>query len=161
MALTWIFYSGYTRFMKDKKNKLPMKWVYLIFGVLVVGMLVWTSMQALRETPTRKVTLELPGQGWVTLSLTTNPYPPLPTGTVAVSLRADNSRGVMVDLGEVLPYSFGAKGSQEAFDVGQATRKGSTYQAGVGFPTPGDYWLIFELEDGYKAEFQIYVEPAQ
>ena len=138
-----------------------MKWIYAGFAVIVLITLIWTSQQALREMPTREVTLELPGQGWVTLSLTTNPYPPLPTGTVAVSLRASNSRGVMVDLGNALHYSFGAKGSEQAINSGEAIRNGSTYQAGVVFPTPGDYWLTLDLGDEHKAEFQLYVEPAQ
>lgn len=133
----------------------------MVFAVLVFGMLIWTSMQALRETPTREVSVEFPDHGWVTLSLTTNPYPPLPTGTVAVSLRANNSRGVMINLGEGLPYAFGAKGSTEVFDRGEALRNGATYQAGIIFPTPGDYWLNFDLGNGQKAEFQLYVEPAQ
>jgi hypothetical protein len=146
---------------KDKQKNFSMKWIYIIFAVMVFGMLIWTSLQALRETPTREVSLELPAQGWVTLSLTTNPYPPLPTGTVAVSLRANNSRGVMIDLGKILPYTFGIKGSTEIFNQGEALRNGSTYQAGIVFPTPGDYWLIFDLGSGQKAEFQLYVEPAQ
>ena len=147
--------------MKAKQKNVSMKWIYMVFAAMVFGVLVWTSLRVLRETPTREVTIELPDQGWVTLSLTTNPFPPLPTGIVAVSLRANNSRGVMVDLGEVLPYSFGAKGSEKVFEVGQAIRNGSAYQAGIVFPTPGDYWLIFDLDDEHKAEFQLYVEPAQ
>ena len=147
--------------MKTRSDKVSTKWIYLIFAILVFAVLIWTSLQALRETPTREVSIQIPDQEWVTLSLTTNPFPPLPTGSVALTIRANSNRGVTVDLGEALPFSFGAEGSNEAFNNGEALWNGFAYQAGVMFPTPGNYWLNIDLSAENKAEFQLYVEPAQ
>ena len=138
-----------------------MTWIYLIFALLIIAMLVWTSLRALRETPTREVSVQLPNRGWVTIRLKTIPFPPLSARTVELSLTSQDRRGGMVDLGESIPFIFGARDSETALDIGKASRDGPTYRAGIQFHTPGDYWLIFDLGNGYQAKFQLYVKPAQ
>ena len=147
----------------ERTRKVPLFYLYLLFGALIFGLLAWSSLRMLRETPKREVNLELPGSGWVTLSLTTDPFPPLPSGTVVLTFMGMNSRNVMVDLGASVPFSFGFKGSEASLGSTLATpaANGSGYQAGVQFPTPGDYWISFDLGNGQVAAFQLYVEPAQ
>lgn len=150
--------------MKQEQTKsFPLYFVYLLFGILILVLLGWSTLRMLRETPKREVNLELPGAGWVTLSLTTDPFPPLPSGVVKISFMGMNSRNVMVDLGPSVPFTFGSLGSEASLGSGVASLNpgGSGYQASVQFPTPGDYWIVFELGNGMVAQFQLYVEPAQ
>lgn len=146
-----------------KKFAPPLIWLYITFGVIVLAMLVWSSLRTLRETPSRQVGLEVPGRGWLTVTLATNPFPPLPSGPVMVNVWAENSRGVMVDLGPSLPYQVGYAGEEEPFLTGSAAPNPSAagYQDSVQFPAPGDYWLVFQLDGSAAARFQVYVEPAQ
>lgn len=126
-------------------------------------MIVWGSLRTLRNSPEREVGLEVPNQGWVTFNLTTDPFPPIPSGTVQLILRTKNNQGAAVDLGPSLPFSFGSSGSEATLSSGAAVYfpGKSGYQIGVQFPTPGNYWLAFNVPGEQKARFQIYVKPAQ
>ena len=138
-------------------------WLYLAFGLVTLGLLTWSSIRLLRETPTREVAVELPGRGQVTARLATDPFPPLPSGVVAVSLALRNSRGVMLDLGPSVPFVLRELNGETLLRSGDLTWDPAegVYQAGVQFPATGDYWLIFDLESGQQARFKVYVEPAQ
>lgn len=146
----------------EQKNKLPL-WISLAFALITLGLLIWSSIRLLRETPTREVAVEIPGRGLITMRLTTDPFPPLPSGTVVVSLQARNNRGATVDIGPSVSFVLREPDNETILRRGVLTRDpgSGSYRAGVQFPTPGDYWLIFELESGQQARFQIYVEPAQ
>lgn len=147
-----------------KANRKPsLTWLYLISGLVIVGLLAWTSYRMLQETPAREASVEIPGQGWVTVEFSTSPFPPLTTGTVMLSFMPRNARGVMVDLGPGLPFTFGQRGSDTAIGSGQATldSMGMYYQAGVQFPQVGDYWLELDVMDGQTVRFQFNVRPAQ
>jgi len=148
---------------EDNKRSVSLRWLYLLFGLLVLALLAWASLRTLRETPNREASVELPGKGWVTIRFQTEPFPPLPSGTVMLTFMPVNSRGVMVDLGQSLPYSIGARGSETPLQTGQALLdpSGMNYQAGVQFPVVGDYWLVLDLSSGKQVRFQLYVEPAQ
>ena len=117
----------------------------------------------LRETPEREVNLELPGTGWVNLRLTTDPFPPLPSGTVILTLVGMNSQGLVLKLGESVPYTFSLQGSETNLGSGLATpsQDGSGYRASVQFPATGQYDVNFDLGGGAVARYQLYVEPAQ
>ncbi len=145
----------------ESSNRLPLFLLYGAIALLAIGLLVWSSLRTLRETPARETSVEFPSMGWVTVRLTTEPFPPLPSGTVALNLMGMNSRGVMVDLGPSIPFTFGTSGSETALGSGIAAPQGGSYRGGVQFPIPGDYWLIFDLPDGKQARFQLTVEPAQ
>lgn len=147
--------------MKRRSATVPTWLIYIGFAVFILAVLIFTTRRAYRETPSREVSLQLPGRGWVTFTLTTDPFPPLPTGPVNLTLTARTDNGVSVDLGGTLPYTFGIMDSPEGLDTGELLRSGAGYQTDLLFPTPGDYWLNFDLGGGNVAEFQIYVEPAQ
>jgi hypothetical protein len=135
--------------------------LYVGFGLALLALLAWTSIRTLRETPSREVGLDLPGYGWVTLTLTTDPFPPLPGGRVTLDLMVETSRGGGVDVGENLPYRFGMADSPQSLGEGQAVNGPRGYQAQVQFPTPGNYWLVYDLTGGHQARFSLYVKPAQ
>lgn len=144
------------------RRKFPIYLLYIGFVLAILGLLIWSFMRTLQENDTRQASVELPGQGFVTVSLTTDPYPPLPSGTVQLNLMGMNSRNVMVDLGPEIPFSFGPQGSDTPQGRGTATPLGDgNYQAGVQFTVPGTYWLLFDLGSSESVRFQVRVEPAQ
>jgi hypothetical protein len=148
---------------KEKpRRKIPPFLLYVFFALLILALLVWSFLRTLQENDTRQASVELPGQGFVTINLTTDPYPPLPSGTVQLNLMGMNSRNVMVDLGPEIPFTFGPLGSDTPQGNGTATPLGDgSYQAGVQFTIPGTYWLLFDLGNGSQVRFQVRVEPAQ
>jgi len=143
-----------------KNISLPI-WFYLVIGGLVLGLLAWSSLRLLQETSSREVNLEYPGKGWLTFKLVTDPFPPLPSGIVKLTLNATNSQGVMVDLDPSLPFTFGANGSEIVMGDGNVSLSSGEYHGNIQFPTPGDYWLVFDLGNNQQAKYSIYVKPAQ
>ncbi len=148
---------------ENKKTLSPSAWLYVLFGTLVVGLLAWSSLRTLRESPSREVNLEVTGQGWVTLQLKTDPFPPLPGGTVLLTLASTNSGGALVNLGASIPFTFGMKNSSSPVGSGSASPdpQSGSYRANIQFPAPGDYWLSFTVGDSQPARFDLYVKPAQ
>lgn len=135
--------------------------IYILFGILLLSLIIWSSIRLLRETPKREVNLQLPDQGWVNFSFTTDPFPPLATGSVEFLMAAMNSNNMMVNFGQSLPFALGAKGTTTPLDTGLAQYGPTGYHGGIQFPAPGDYWVRFEVGSGNVVEFLIYVEPAQ
>jgi hypothetical protein len=145
------------------KRKSPLVWLYLIAGVVICGLLGWSSLRLLQDTPSRQAAVEIPGQGWVTVEFTTSPFPPVATKTVTLSFMPTNSRGVMVDFGPGLPFAYGQRGSETPLDAGLATLDsgGMFYLAGVDFPADGDYWVDLDVGDSRSVRFQFNVRPGQ
>ena len=144
------------------RHKIPAFLLYVFFALLILALLIWSFVRTLQENDTRQASVELPGQGFVTISLTTDPYPPLPSGTVQLNVMGMNNRNVMVDLGPEIPFTFGPQGSETPQGRGTATPLGDgSYQTGVQFTIPGTYWLLFDLDGGRSVRFQVRVEPAQ
>ena len=144
------------------RRKFPVFLLYAGFALAILALLIWSFLRTLQENDTRQASVELPGQGFVTISLTTAPYPPLPSGTVQLNVMGMNSRNVMVALGPEIPFTFGPQGSDTPQGSGTATPLGDgSYQAGVQFSVPGTYWLLFDLGNDRQVRFQVRVEPAQ
>ena len=146
---------------KSKRSQRGALLLYVGFGLALLALLAWTSLRTLQETPSREVGLDLPGYGWVTLTLSTDPFPPLPGGGVTLDLKVATSRGAGVDLGSTIPYRFGLADSPQSLGEGRAISAGSGYQTQVQFPAPGNYWLVYDLSGGHQARFSVYVKPAQ
>jgi len=143
-------------------TEVPIGLVYAFFALLILALAAWSFVRAMRANDTTQVNVDIPGQGSVNLSLRTNPYPPLPSGTVELNLMGMDSRNVMADLGPEVPFTFGPQGSDYAQGSGSAAAQGDgNYRAGVMFSVPGTYWLLFDLGGGRTARFQVRVEPAQ
>jgi hypothetical protein len=149
--------------MKKTKGKSPLFWLYLVSGVVIVGLLVWTSLRMLQETPVREASVEVPGEGWVTVRFSTSPFPPVADELVIISFVPLNTRGVMVDLGTEIPFSFGQRGSETTVGFGQATidQMEMAYQAIVEFPVSGGYWLELDVGSGQNVVFQINVRRSE
>lgn len=144
------------------RKRSPVVLIYLIFGLLIISLIAWTTLRMLRDTPNREATTDLPGLGWVTVQFSTNPNPPLPSGIVTLRFMPTDSRNRMVDLGSSIPFTYGVLSSETPVGSGQAAldSTGMYYQAGVQFPVVGDYWLVLDLGAGKQVRYQFYVEPA-
>lgn len=70
-----------------------------------------------------------------------------------------NTRGVFVDLGMTLPFTFGQQGDETAIGSGQANFDSTetSYIAIVEFPAAGAYWLELDLGAGQMVVFQFNV----
>ncbi|HUF39381.1 MAG TPA: hypothetical protein VMN57_12725 [Anaerolineales bacterium] len=148
--------------LKKPERDFPVVYVYVVSAIVILGLLVWSFVRSMEENDTRQASVEMPGQGFVTISFSTDPYPPLPSGTVQLNLMGMNSRNLMVDLGPEIPFTFGPVGSESPQGRGSAAPLGDgNYQADVQFIVPGTYWLLFDLGSGRTVRFQIRVEPAQ
>lgn len=146
----------------SSRRELPTGLIYTLFAVLILALVIWGFTRYLKTTDTRDVAVWFPEQGSVTLRLDTDPYPPLPSGTVQLNLMGMNRNNAMVDLGPEVPFAFGPQGSDTPQGGGSALALGDgNYRAGVVFSVPGTYWLLFDLGGGKTARFQIRVEPAQ
>lgn len=146
----------------SSRRELPTGLIYMLFAVLILALVVWSFTRYLSSTDTREVAIWFPDQGSVIVRLDTDPYPPLPSGTVQLNLRGMNSNNVMVNLGPNVPFTFGPQGSDIPQGGGSALALGDgNYRAGVVFTVPGTYWLLFDLGGGKTARFQVRVEPAQ
>jgi hypothetical protein len=97
----------------------------------------------------------------VSLTLTTDPFPPLPGGNINLDLKVATNQGGGVDLGSSIPYRFGMADNWQSLGEGRAVSSAGGYQTTVQFPAPGNYWLVYDLAQGYKARFSVYVKPAQ
>lgn len=128
--------------------------------VLIVGG--WVFWQQLRQSPTRQAAVEMPPYGLMTVQLTTDPFPPLTTGTVQMTLRlqAPGGRMAMVDR---ITYSYGPVDGDQVFE-GQTEAVGmETFQGPLRFTTTGDWWIKVRIENqGASGEvsFTLPVEPA-
>lgn len=139
------------------------RWLYVLFGLIVLGLIVWSSVRVLRETPSRQVGVEIPGQGYVNLILFTDPFPPLATGKTEIRLFPETDRGVALGLGSGLPFQIGVDDSSQHMLEGvfAENTEGNGYRASVQFPTPDSYWLEIEVSPDTTARFRLTVEPAQ
>lgn len=128
--------------------------------VIIIGG--WVFWQQLRQSPTRQAAVEVPPYGLMTVRLTTDPFPPLTTGAVQMTLRlqAPGGRMAMVDR---VSYSYGPADADQVFE-GQAEAVGmETFQGPLRFSTTGDWWIKVLIENqGASGEvtFTLPVEPA-
>ena len=143
------------------------RWLlYLGSAIALVGILAWLTIGEIARNPTRAVTTELGSYGLVTLRLTTDPSPAMPTGTVRLSFMPMDARRRTVRL-DAVSYEYGPEGSDRPVGSGdaQAMADGSGMFMGTAqFPTVGNWWVRAQLtKDRAQANvrFTLYVEPAQ
>lgn len=139
----------------------------VLLGVGFLLYIAFLTRDVLRRTPAHEITAEVPGTGMVTVQLTTDPYPALPTGKVRLYFEprlAGNTQDLEL---ESLTYSYGREGVDTPDGGGEASpipdRRG-TYQADITFGTAGRWWVRTILKrNGQQAEmeFTVVVEPAQ
>lgn len=140
----------------------------VLVGILVgvVLLAVSATRSLLRNAPSRDSTVDLGSYGLVRVRFSTDPSPPLPTGTVRVSFMPTDMRGRPVEL-DSLAFEYGRQGAAESLGaaVAEAASDGSgMYMAGVQFPQVGNWWLTVQVAKGgeqAEASYEFYVEPAQ
>lgn len=129
----------------------------LLVVPLVVIIAGWAFWQQLQQGDTRQAGIPLSPYGVVTVQLTTDPFPAVPTGTVQMTLRlqAPGGRAAQVDR---VTYTYGPENGDEEFE-GQAQLVAmDTYQGPLRFTGVGDWWLTVRLEyQGAAGEAQFTV----
>ena len=140
--------------------------IYLVVGGAIAALMIWAMRSTLANTPSRDATADLGQNGLVTIRLTTDPNPPLPTGTVRLSFMAMDSRQRAVPL-DSLELEYGREGSEVAVGSGRAEpmADGSgMFMAGAQFPQVGNWWLRVRVSKGSdqaQVRYTFYVKPAQ
>lgn len=128
--------------------------------------LMWVTLDTVNNAPARDATASLGEYGLVTIRLTTEPFPPLPTGTVALHFMPMDARGrpVVVD---GVRFEYGAEGSDQPVgaDEAEPMPDGSgMFMGGARFPYVGNWWVRLNVRRGGEQatlRFLVNVEPAQ
>jgi hypothetical protein len=140
--------------------------LYVGAFVLLIWVLYLATMRELAITPIRDATADLGQYGLVTVRFTTDPFPPLPTGTVMMSFTPMDMRQNTMGIDQIT-YEYGPVGSEQAAGSGvaQLMPDGSgMYVAGAQFSYVGNWWVKANIIKGDAQDdvrFTIYVEPAQ
>ena len=150
-----------------KNRRFRLDWlIYILAAAGLIGLLIWATTSELSRIPSRDATADLSQYGLITIRFSTDPYPPVPTGTVTLNFMPMDSRQRTVAL-DSLAYEYGPVGNDQPFGSGvaQLMSDGSgMFMAGAQFPTVGDWWLRLKVAKGNvqdEVRFTFYVEPAQ
>jgi hypothetical protein len=111
--------SSLTDTQPIRRSLNPAGLISLIFGLAVIGAVIGMTYQLLRDAPARDATADLGPYGLVTIRFSTDPNPPLPTGTVALSFMPMDSRQRSVTL-DSLTFEYGLEGTEQPVGVVQA-----------------------------------------
>lgn len=151
------------------KTRRKVSWLWLVY-VLFAGLtlaLIFSAMRAtLANAPTREAVADLEPYGLVTVRFSTDPNPPLPTGTVGLSFTLVDDRRRPVDV-DWARFEYGTEASDEpvAASEAQPMDDGSgMFMGQAQFPQVGTWWLRLEVGKGTSqadVRFTFYVEPAQ
>lgn len=153
---------------KDAATKrIRLDWLlYAGAAILLILVLYSATKSELARTPIRDATADLGQYGLVTVRFSTDPFPPLPTGTVTMNFMPMDSRQRTVDVDQIT-YEYGPDGSEQAVESGvaQLMPDGSgMYMAGAQFSYVGNWWIKVNVSKGdtqADVRFTVYVEPAQ
>ena len=139
---------------------------YLLFGGLLLAVLIGATARLLREAPNRDATADLGPYGLVTIRFSTDPNPPLPTGTVTLSFMPMDARQRSVAL-DSIAFEYGREGDGRPAGSGEAQRRSDgsgRFMGGAQFPEVGNWWVRATVTRGEaqaEVRFTFYVEPAQ
>lgn len=142
--------------------------ISLIFGLAVISAVLWAMYQLMRDAPARDATADLGAYGLVTIRFSTDPNPPLPTGTVTLSFMPMDSRQRSVAL-DSLTFEYGLEGADQPVGVVQAEPMTDNQgmlmlMGGAQFPQVGSWWVRATARKGQaqdQVRFTFRVEPAQ
>mgnify|MGYP001604196011 CR=1 FL=1 len=153
--------------MTTTSQKSKSLWLmYLIVGGVILALLVWAMWPTLANVPSRDAVADLGSYGLVTIRFSTDPNPPLPTGTVRLSFMPLDSRQRTLPLDSVR-YDYGREGSDQPFGSSEAelmSDGSGMFMGGAQFPEVGNWWVrVLVSKGGTQAtvRFTFYVEPAQ
>jgi hypothetical protein len=141
--------------------------IYFLAALALVGVIMSSMAKEIAGNPARDATADLGPNGLVTIRLTTNPFPPLPTGTVVLNFMPMDSRQRTVEV-DGITYEYGMTGNEKALGSGtaQIIPESSMYMftGNVQFPSVGDWWIRARINKGNTqadVKFTVYVKPAQ
>jgi len=140
--------------------------IYLGAALVIVGAIAWATLNEITRNPARDATADLGPYGLVTIRLTTDPNPALPTGTVTLSFMPMDSRQRTVPL-DGISFEYGREGSDQSAGAGQAqlmSDGSGMFMGGAQFPAVGNWWVRARLQKGStqaEVRFTVYVKPAQ
>ena len=140
--------------------------VYLLFGGLMLVLIFAATRLTLANAPSREAVAELEPYGLVTIRFSTEPNPPLPSGTVGLSftLIDDRRRPVEVDRAR---FEYGTEASDQPVGASQAQPMGDgsgMFMGQAQFAQVGTWWLRLTIAKGdsqAEVRYTFYVEPAQ
>ena len=149
--------------LRSKRTSLWL--VYLVFGGLVLALVVSAMRETLANAPSREATAALEPYGLVTIRLSTDPNPPLPSGTVELSFTLTDARRRPVEV-DWARFEYGTEASLPVgASQAQPMQDGSgMFMGQAQFPQVGTWWLRFVMGKGSSeaaVRFTFYVEPAQ
>lgn len=140
--------------------------IYVVAALALVGAITSALLNEIARNPARDATADLGPYGLVTLRLTTDPNPALPTGTVTLSFMPMDSRQRTVPL-DGISFEYGREGSDQPVGSGQAqpmSDGSGMFMGGAQFPGVGNWWVRARVTKGNtqaEVRFVFYVEPAQ
>ncbi|MGH2521419.1 MAG: hypothetical protein ACRDH2_02845 [Anaerolineales bacterium] len=147
--------------------KRPWNWLIYVVGALVLAALIArATLNEAARNPAREATTSLDPYGLLTLRFSTDPNPPLPTGTVKLSFRPMDSQQRPVTL-DAVSFEYGREDSAQPVGAGQAqlVPDGSgVFIGGAQFSQVGNWWVRVKMSKGGahgEVRFTFYVEPAQ
>jgi hypothetical protein len=148
-------------------KRIRLDWLlYAGVAILLIWVLSSATKNELARTPIRDATANLDEFGLVTIRFRTDPFPPLPTGTVTMNFTPMDVRQNTVEIDQIA-YEYGPDGSEQATGSGiaQLMSDGSgMYMASAQFSYVGNWWVKARIWKGNAqadVRFTVYVEPAQ
>jgi hypothetical protein len=144
-------------------------WGWLIYvgaALVIVGAIAWATLKEIARNPARDATADLGPYGLITLRLTTDPNPALPTGTATLSFMPMDSRQRTVPL-DGISFEYGREASDQPVGSGEAqlmSDGSGMFMGGAQFPAVGNWWVRVRLQKGSaqaEVRFTLYVKPAQ
>ena len=149
-----------------RRPRLSTWFVYVVFGGLLLAVLIGATVGLWRQAANRDATADLGPHGLVTIRFSTNPNPPLPTGTVTLSFMPIDAQQRPVALNS-LTFEYGREGDDRAAGAGEAQRMldgSGMFVGSAQFFEVGNWWLRARATRGdaqAEVRFSFYVEPAQ
>ena len=140
--------------------------MYLVVGGAILALLIWAMQATLADAPSRDAVADLGPYGLVTIRFSTDPNPPLPTGTVRLTFMPMDNRQRTVALDSVR-YEYGREGNDQPVGTGEAESMsdgGGMFMGSAQFSQVGNWWVRATVRKGSTqaaVRFTFYVKPAQ
>lgn len=145
----------------------PRAWlIYILCAFTLMALLVWATLNEIGRSSNREATVNLGSADLVTIRFLTDPYPPLPTGTVELSFMPIDARQRPVALDRIT-YAYGQEGQAQPTGSGEAQLMAdgnSMFMGAAQFPSVGNWWVQARVQRGgssAEVRFTLYVKPAQ
>ncbi len=149
-----------------ERKAAPLWLVYILIAGLTLVLILSAMRATLANAPSREAVAALEPYGLVTVRFSTDPNPPLPSGTVGLSFTLVDDRRRPVDV-DWARFEYGTDASDEPIAASEAQPMdggSGMFMGQAHFPQVGTWWLRLALGKGSsqaEVRFTFYVEPAQ